>query len=107
MMLLVPKMKDRLIGLLVRTVRANRSPEEVIDLLESILDRTISDREWDDFVSVKIVDPELEQVRRRVEELWTEDSPYRVRGSLDPADLNPKGVGEIRRLIDSIKAQRL
>lgn len=106
-MLLVPKMRDRLSGLLVRIFRANRSPEEVIDLLESILDRTISDREWDDCVSVKIVDPELEQVRRRVEELWTEDSPYRVRGSLDPTDLNPKGVGEIRRLIASITTRKL
>ena len=83
--------------------RANRSPEEVIELLEAILKRTISDVDWDDFISVKVIDPELEKVRERVEEIWTEDSPYRVEGSIDPTDLNPKGVAEIRKLIDSIK----
>lgn len=86
-----------------RIFRANRSPEEVVELLEAILKRTISDVDWDDFISVKIVDPELEKVRERVEEIWTEDSPYRVEGSIDPTDLNPKGVAEIRRLIDSIQ----
>lgn len=82
---------------------ANRSPEEVIELLEAILRRTVSDVDWDDFVSVKIVNPELEKVRERVEEIWTENSPYRIEGSIDPTDLNPKGVAEIRRLINSIK----
>lgn len=86
-----------------RIFRANRSPEEVIELLETILKRTISDLDWDDFISVKVIDPELEKVRERVEEIWTEDSPYRVEGSIDPTDLNPKGVAEIRKLIDSIK----
>lgn len=86
-----------------RIFRANRSPEEVIELLEAILKRTISDVDWDDFISVKVIDPELEKVRERVEEIWTEDSPYRVEGSIDPTDLNPKGVAEIRKLIDSIK----
>ena len=61
-----------------RIFRANRSPEEVIELLETILKRTISDLDWDDFISVKVIDPELEKVRERVEEIWTEDSPYRV-----------------------------
>ena len=86
-----------------RIFRANRSPEEVIELLEAILKRTISDVDWDDFISVKVIDPELEKVRERVEEIWTEDSPYRVEGSIDPTYLNPKGVAEIRKLIDSIK----
>ena len=86
-----------------RIFRADRSPEEVVELLEAILKRTISDVDWDDFISVKIVDPELEKVRERVEEIWTEDSPYRVEDSIDPTDLNPKGVAEIRRLIDSIQ----
>lgn len=86
-----------------RIFRANKSPEEVIELLESILKRTISDVDWDDFISVKIVDSELEKVRARVEEIWTEDSPYRVPGGIDPTDLNPKGVAEIRRLINSIQ----
>lgn len=86
-----------------RIFRANRSPEEVAELLEAILKRTISDVDWDESISVKIVDPELEKVRERVEEIWTEDSLYRVEGSIEPTDLNSKGVAEIRRLIDSIQ----
>jgi tripartite-type tricarboxylate transporter receptor subunit TctC len=53
-----------------RIFGANRTPEEVIDLLQAILNRTISDEEWDSFVSVKIADPNLERVRMRIEELW-------------------------------------
>jgi hypothetical protein len=86
-----------------RIFGANRTPEEVIDLLQAILNRTISDEEWDSFVSVKIADPNLERVRMRIEELWVEDSEYRVPGSINPTDLNPKGVAEILSLIDSIK----
>jgi len=86
-----------------RIFRVNRSPEEVIFLLKEILKGTISDVDWDDFISVKIVDPELEKIREKVEEIWTEDSPYRVVGSMDPTYLNPKGVAEIRKLIDSIR----
>ena len=86
-----------------RIFRASRSSDEVVELLNAILKRTISDEDWDDFISVKIIDPELEKVRERVEEIWTEDSPYRITDSINPTDLNPKGVAEIRRLIDSIQ----
>lgn len=88
-----------------RLFRANRSQVEVVNLLESILSRTISDEDWDDFISVKIADRELEKVRERIEEMWIEGSPYMVTGSLNPTDLNPKGVAEIKRLIDSIRDQ--
>lgn len=84
-------------------MRANRTSEEVVELLNAILTRSISDEEWDDFISVKIVDPKLEEVRGRVEEIWTEESPYRVPGSIDPTALNPKGVAEVQKLIASIK----
>lgn len=86
-----------------RIFRANRSSEEVVELLNAILKRTISDENWDVFISVKIIDPELEKVRARVEELWVHDSPYRVARSIDPTDLNQKGVAEIKRLIDSLQ----
>jgi len=86
-----------------RIMRANRTPEEVIEVLNAILERRISDEEWDDFISVKIIDPKLDEVRGQVEEIWTEDSPYRVPGSIDPTALNPKGVAEIQKLIVSIK----
>jgi hypothetical protein len=83
--------------------RVNRTSDEVVELLNAVLKRNISDEDWDDFISVKIVDPKLEKIRERVEEIWTQDSPYRVSGSFDPTDLNPRGITEIRKLIDSIK----
>ncbi|MCB1678803.1 MAG: hypothetical protein KDI16_08985 [Halioglobus sp.] len=82
--------------------RENLTREEVIDLLEAILNKTISDEDWDQFVTVQLVDPDLEKVRFRVEEMWVENSPFMVKGSIDPTDLNSKGVAEIKRLIDSI-----
>jgi len=86
-----------------RIFRADRSGEEVCDLLNAILNRSITDEEWDDFISIKIIDPKLEKIRDRMEEIWTEKSVYRIAESIDPADLNPKGVAEVRRLIESIR----
>lgn len=86
-----------------RIFRANRTSDEVIDLLNALIKRTISDAEWDDFISVKIIDPKLEKVRYHVEGIWVENSPFMITGSIDPRDLNPKGVTEIRKLIDSIQ----
>jgi hypothetical protein len=76
-------------------------------LLNAILDKTIFDEDWDNFISIKIVNPELEKVRQRVEEIWTYNSPYRVSHSIDPTDLNPRGVTEIQRLIDSIQVREV
>lgn len=84
--------------------RADRQPDEVARLLRALLDRSISDEEWDDFMSVKIVDPELECIRERMEEIWVENSPYMVFGSVDPRDLNPHGVTEIHKLLESLGA---
>jgi len=90
-----------------RFFRTDRTNEEVVELLDSILDRTISDEDWDNFISIKIVDPDLEKVRQRVEEIWTENSPYKVPHTIDPTDLNPKGVTEIKKLIDSIQVRKV
>ena len=57
-------------GFFEKIFRANRTAEEVVQILNSILDRTISDAQWDDFISVKIIDPQLEMVRLSIEEMW-------------------------------------
>lgn len=93
-------LKMKLVG---RLFRVNRSRAEVVGLLESILSRTISDEDWDYFISVKIADKELEEVRERLEEMWTSGSPYMMPGRINPCDLNSKGVAEVRRLIDSLR----
>jgi len=79
--------------------KEDRTPEDVVELLESVLDGTLSDVDWDDFISIEIADPRLERVRGRMQEIWTADSPYMVQGSMDPCDLNPKGVTEVKQLI--------
>ena len=83
--------------------RANTTAEEVVELLHELLNKTISSEDWDYFISVKIIDPKLEKIRERVVEMWTENSPYMVPGSIDPTDLNQRGVAEIRKLIASIQ----
>ena len=83
--------------------RANTTAEEVVELLHELLNKTISSEDWDYFISVKIIDPKLEKIRERVVEMWTENSPYMVPSSIDPTDLNQRGVAEIRKLIASIQ----
>ena len=81
----------------------SRSEGEVIKILNSLIDRTISDEDFDDFISVKCIEPELEKVRIRLEELWVEGSPYYIDKSIDPRDLNQKGILEIKGLIKQIE----
>ena len=83
--------------------RADRTADEVLGVLNALLNKTISSEEWDYFISVTIIDPELERIRKRVSEIWVENSPYMVPGSIDPTDLNQKGIAEIRKLVASIK----
>lgn len=83
--------------------RANTTAEEVVELLHELLNKTISSEDWDYFISVKIIDPKLEKIRERVVEMWTENSPNMVPSSIDPTDLNQRGVAEIRKLIASIQ----
>ena len=82
------------------------APEEVVELLEALLDRTLSSEDWDYFVSVELDDPELEKIRMRTVEMWYVKSPYRISGSIDPSDLNVYGIAEVRKLIDSIKNRK-
>lgn len=89
-----------------RAFCTERSVDEVTLLLESIRNRTITDAEWDSFVSETVCDPRLEKIRQEVEKMWTEDSPFIVPKSLDPTDLNPKGIARINQLIDSVNSLR-
>lgn len=86
--------------------RTNRTPDQVLDILISLLDKTISDGEWDSFLSVKIINSDLEKIRLHVEKMWVEDSPYMIKGSIDPTDLNSKGVEKIKQLIVIVKSNR-
>ena len=51
-----------------------RSPEEVARYLRNFLDETGGDWDWDDFISISIADPKLENLRERAAAL---DLPMR------------------------------
>jgi hypothetical protein len=42
-----------------------RTREEVAEIIDQFLKGTGADTDWDDFVSVRIADPELEEIRKR------------------------------------------
>lgn len=90
-------------SLLNKLFRVNRTPDEVVELLNSLLNKTITSEDWDYFISVKIVDPELEKIRERVEGIWTHDSPFMLPNTMDPTGLNQKGIAEIKKMITSLQ----
>lgn len=47
----------------------NRTPEEVVQYLRDFLNGTGDPWDWDDFVSIPIADPRLEDIRRRAARL--------------------------------------
>jgi len=95
--------KNKIFSIFRRVLTTDTSKEEVRDTLIALRNRTISDAEWDYFSSVQIADPSLEAIRLRVLELWVHDSIYMLRGSMDPRDLNPKGVAVIDELISKLE----
>jgi len=79
------------------------SSEAVAQILLSLRNGTITDVEWDYFMSVQLADAELEEIRESVARMWQEGSSYMVAGSLDPRDLSPKGAAELDRLIRAVQ----
>lgn len=47
----------------------NRTPEEVVGYLRDFLEGTGGQWDWDDFASIPIADPRLEDIRQRVSAL--------------------------------------
>ena len=82
---------------------ARTSPEDVAAVLRSLRNRTIADTDWDHFVSVKIKNPHLEAARREVVAMWVEGSPFMISGSVNPSDLNAKGVARLDMLISEVE----
>ena len=68
---------------------------EVADIIEQFLDGTGGRWDWDDFTSVKIVDPELDAIRMRCVELY--DAAAR------PAYCGQAGMSEMRQMIQRLR----
>ena len=50
---------------------------DLADLIEKFVNGTIGEWDWDDFISVKRSDPEIEEIRRRCAEVPVEFPPKR------------------------------
>jgi hypothetical protein len=66
-----------------------RTPSEVAAILRSMLDGTISDSAWDDFVCVPIADRRLEEIRQRCARIHDE---FPVEQSKDSLSLEGQAV---------------
>ena len=80
--------------------RAVRAPEEVRDLIVRFLQGEADAREWQEFVSLPILDSELEAIRQRclfIEEEFPPAEPGQFCG--------PEGLGVLRALADHLEAR--
>ena len=68
---------------------------EVADIIEQFLDGTGGRWDWDDFTSIRIVDPELDAIRLRCGSLY--DAAAR------PAYCGHEGVSEMRQMIQRLR----
>ncbi|MCB1647383.1 MAG: hypothetical protein KDI36_18115 [Pseudomonadales bacterium] len=82
--------------------KADLSKEEVLAYLKRMDDGEVDEYGWDDFVNVPIKNAELDEVREKCFEIWTEaKNGYLV--SDDDYRLNEKGEEEIKRLIKRVE----
>ena len=70
---------------------------EVADIIERFLDGGGGEWDWDDFLSIPIADPELDEVRQRCDA--TRDEAYRNQWC------DPAGFVELRRIIAELRAR--
>ena len=68
---------------------------EVADIIEQFLDRTGGQWDWDDFTSIRILDPELDAIRMRCVDLYDDTAR--------PAYCGPSGMSEMRQMIQRLR----
>ena len=89
--------------------RINRRPvrhsaTEVAAILTSLLNGTTGAREWAYFISVRILDPRLESIRRCFVALFTRGSPSIRRGETEPYPLTEIGKRQVTELLAECQA---
>jgi hypothetical protein len=73
------------------------SKAEVADIIERFLNGGGGTWEWDDFISLRIEDPELDAIRARCNETY-EDGHRGWCG--------PNGIAELTRIMQSLRASK-
>jgi hypothetical protein len=76
------------------------TPEEVAAILERFVQGTGPAREWDDFISFQVADPELEAIAARCRQLPEEFPPEDLRHYT-----NTKGLAVLNQFIEQLRAQ--
>jgi len=78
-------------------VTARHTKAEVADIIERFLDGGSGRWDWDDFLSIPIGDPELDEVRQRCDA--TRDEAYRGQWC------GHAGYAELRRIIAELRSR--
>ncbi len=77
----------------------NLSRDEVAGIIESFLNGTSGEWDWDDFISIPLEDPELEAVRRKCAAAREEFPPTQPRQYC-----GEQGVETMRRIAAELRA---
>jgi hypothetical protein len=77
-------------------VVARYTKAEVADIIERFLEGNGGQWDWDDFLSIPIADPELDEVRQRC--AATHDEAYRTQWC------GPAGFAELRRIAADLRS---
>ena len=72
---------------------------EVINILQAWLDGNLDSHDWDDFLSVKNKNPNLEDIRYYAEGMWVENSKYLQPDAINPCLLSDLGRKEVKKLL--------
>ena len=70
---------------------------EVADIIEQFLDDSGDRWAWDDFTSIRIVDPQLDAIRLRCIDLYD--------GAAQQGYCGPDGVSEMRRMVEGLRRE--
>jgi hypothetical protein len=80
----------------IENVADRYTKAEVADIIERFLDGGGGAWDWDDFLSIRIADPELDGVRQRC--IATRDETYRNQWC------GPAGFAELRRIVAQLRS---
>lgn len=74
---------------------------KISDLIDAFLDGTCGEWEWDDFISVRLQDHELEDVRQRCAAVANTHPPTKPRTSC-----SEEGIGVLRSIAKYLRGNR-
>ena len=77
-----------------------RTPEEVANTIEGLVNGTGNQWAWDGFISIRLDDPELEAIRQKLVSLPVEFPPSNPRDYCSEA-----GMEKMRQIVQDLRAR--